>query len=142
VSEQLTFPGMPGPAAPVSPRKESAAERLTRRQREGIPYGVHPLTYALDGTLHIHPQAAADGRTCGNCSFREVINQGTERNYPKCLSEEPPFGRRIMSGVSRLTRGSASDVRKWWPGCRDHEFGDPALGPDAARSGPATAYNQ
>jgi len=142
VNEQLVFLGMPEPVAPASTGGISADRRRTQRQRLLIPLGLHPLTQSLDGALRIHPDAAADGRTCGNCRFRQVVNMGTQSSYPKCCAERPPYSRTRDYGIKlpRISRGAGTDVRKWWPGCRDHEFGDNALSPDAARSGPAAAY--
>lgn len=141
MSQQLTLPGMPEPTAPVSHGKVSADAARTARQRAGIPYGAHPLTVSLDGPLRIHPQAADQNRTCGNCRFREIVNLGTQRSYPKCLAERPPYAQtRDLKAPSRVSHGAGTDIRKWWPGCRDHEFGDNDLSPDAARSGPADAY--
>ncbi len=140
--EQLAFPGLAGPlegpAAPPGKPAESADRRRTRRQREAIRNGAHPLAVSLDRPLAIHRQAAADGRTCGTCRFRMVINTGHEAAHPKCLIEKGPFARTMAdSPYPRVSNGAGTDVRRWWPGCTDHEWGDNALSPDAARSGPA-----
>jgi hypothetical protein len=37
----------------------------------------------------------------------------------------------------RVTKGPGSDIRRWWPACEDHTYGDPKLSEDAARSVPA-----
>ena len=102
--------------APVDVTKLSAGRRLTLRQKRDIGVGRHPLTA---GPLHVEP-----GRQCGNCFFRQLI-QHRSRNYPKC-----------WAWPNLVTRGPASDIRAWWPGCTAHEWGDPRLSPDAARSGP------
>jgi hypothetical protein len=141
VSEQLTFDGMAGLTGSPSPSKGSAQQRRTAKQRAGIPYGVHPLTYALDGMLRTHPDAAADGRTCGNCRFRQVVDSGSKRRYPKCTADAGPCSPSLATTTpSRMSHGSGTDVRRWWPGCIDHQFGDNALSQDAARSGPASVY--
>ncbi len=132
---------MPEPSRFPAPRKESADRRRTRRQQEGIAYGAHPLTVALTGPLGIHPDAESSGRKCGNCRFRELIGHHT-RSYPKCTVDRGPFSRTraYPDAPPRYSAGSGTDVRQWWPACPDHEFGDNALSPDAARSGPADAY--
>jgi hypothetical protein len=100
--------------APVPPEKLSAGRRLTLRQKRDVETGRHPLT---GGPLH-----AETGRLCGNCRHR-FMNTYYSRPYPKCA-------------IGPITGGVGTDVRAWWPACRDHEWGDPKLSPDAARSGP------
>jgi len=141
VSEQLTFPGMPEPSRFPAPRKESADRRRTRRQKDAAANGAHPLSVALTGYLGIHPDADLQGRKCGNCRFRELINRGA-RAYPKCTVPRGPFSQTLAypDAPPRFSAGSGTDVRRWWPGCPDHEFGDNMVSPDAARSGPAAAY--
>jgi hypothetical protein len=95
----------------------SADRRRTLRQRAAIARGSHPL---------MGPPLAADpAAKCGNCRFRELF-RWHNRTYPKCTVDD---------GV-HVAHSAASDVRAWWPGCRKHEYGDPKLSPDAARSGP------
>jgi hypothetical protein len=38
-----------------------------------------------------------------------------------------------LEQLPRVAHSASSDVRAWWPGCSDHEFGDPAVSDDAAR---------
>lgn len=116
MSQPALFPDLPDPP-PAEPGL-SAQRRVTLRQRADIAAGRHPLSH---GRL----TADADAR-CGNCRFR-VLEQWHDRKYPKCT---------VRDGA-RIAHSSQSDVRAWWPGCTDHEYGDPALSPDAARSGPA-----
>lgn len=105
--------------------KLSADRRRTLRQKADVARGIHPLTgrRILDD-----PE-----RTCGNCSWRQVLTYHN-RSYPKCLY---PGGRGADDyekfGPPRMSHSAASDVRAWWPGCPDHELGDPRLSPDAAR---------
>ena len=141
------FPGMPGPAeGPAVPGKpdkpwRGADARRTKRQAAVIAQGGHPLGLALFRPLKLHADAAADGRTCGNCRFREVISTGSSRNHPKCVIDRGPFANTGTDcPLPRVSCGAGTDIRKWWPGCVDHEFGDTALSDDAARSGPARAY--
>lgn len=112
-----------------------ADARRTLRQKAVIGQGGHPLG--------LHP-AAADGRTCGNCRFRKAIGTGSSRSHPKCVIEKGP---RSSTGLTncpfpRVSAGPGTDVRKWWPGCTDHEWGDNSLSPDAARSGPASPVTE
>ena len=103
----------------------SADRRRTLRQADDIAAGRHPLTRG-----RMHPDAAsaddrfADGRRCGNCRFRELL-EDRRRTWPKCVRGDGVY----------LTHGAATDVRAWWPACQFHEWGDP-ISPDAARSGP------
>lgn len=90
----------------------------TLRQRADIQRGRHPLT---GSRLNPDPDA-----TCGNCRFRIVYGHHN-RSYPKCT-----YG----DGMPRASHSAASDVRAWWPACRDHEYGDTRLSPDAARCKP------
>lgn len=91
------------------PADESADRRRTRKQRERIATGLHPLAALLPG-LRLHPDAGRpigpeDPRTgpvCGSCAHRLV------GGYPKC-------------GRMRALRSfsAASDCRAWWPGCTE-----------------------
>lgn len=116
---------VPEPAPP----KLSPEKRRTIRQAQALARGQHPVGVALGFTLRLHEQAApvgdrsAPGRRCGNCRYRQLINPGTARPYPKCA----------VNDFARASHSPATDVRAWWPACTDHTYGDPALGPDAAR---------
>ncbi|GII88239.1 hypothetical protein Ssi03_62290 [Sphaerisporangium siamense] len=117
---------LPEGADPVPrPAKESPTVRRTKRQAALLAVGSHPLSAVLSRRLPLHPEAApvgddrqAEGRRCGNCAFRQALHSGA-RSYPKCLagwqegSRHPP---------PRATHSEASDVRAWWPACRDHEW--------------------
>lgn len=115
----------PVPVPPAGP-KDSPGVRRTRGQAELLARGVHPLT-----GQGLHEQAApaddrdALGRRCGNCRFRRVLDYHA-RAYPKCL-----FGA-TEDYAPRVAHSDASDARRWWPGCRDHEPGDPRV-PDGMR---------
>lgn len=114
------FPDLaPVPVPDAEPvEKLSADRRRTLRQRADIQRGRHPLT---GSRLNPDPDA-----TCGNCRFRIVYGHHN-RSYPKCT-----YG----DGMPRASHSAASDVRAWWPACRDHEYGDTRLSPDAARCKP------
>jgi hypothetical protein len=116
MSQPALFPDLPDPPAPEPGL--SAGQRLTLRQRADVAVGRHPLT---------HGRLSADSAArCGNCRFR-VLERWHDRTYPKCAARDG----------ARIAHSAQSDVRAWWPGCTDHEYGDPKLSPDAARSGPA-----
>lgn len=107
----------------------SADRRRTQRQAGLIAIGIHPLT-----KQQIHPLASrhrdadspkSDPFTCGSCYFRQVLDYHN-RAYPKCVKAQ-----------HFVTHGASTDVRAWWPACRDYSPGDSALSPDAARSIPS-----
>lgn len=118
---------------PPPPDERSAGQRRTARQRADAARGLNPLIRLFAG-MFPHPDApqvaspedrATPGPRCGSCRFRELVSWHS-RSYPKCT-----FG----EGV-RMSHSDATDVRGWWPACRDYELGDPALGPDAMRHAP------
>jgi len=88
----------PGPAA-----------RRTRKQRMLISFGVHPLSMPMRKTLFIR----REGQTCGGCRWLEPLDRDVpvSQTVYKCW-----FG-----GGSRVTRGGATTVRKWWPACINFE---------------------
>jgi hypothetical protein len=123
VSEAL-FDGYE-PAEAVPAPKVSAGRRLTMRQAEAIAAGRHPLT---GGPLHElasrHRDATSpksDPFTCGSCWFREVMPYHN-KSYAKCWQADS----------KRVTHSAATDVRAWWPACRNYSPSD-NLSPDAAR---------
>jgi hypothetical protein len=91
-------------------------EREQRRQQQA---GYHPLSgQGRPGTaiervgLRLHPDArsgAPGAPTCGTCRWRQAVNMGSSRDYPKCRKDWP----------ARYTRGPGTDVRASWPGCVD-----------------------
>lgn len=102
----------PAPAAVVDVPKLSADALRTRRQREDIAAGRHPLT---GGTLNTQaPNDAANaqavGLRCGSCVHR-VLSNHHGKSWPKCNA----------FGAAYLTHGAATDVRGWWPACGRHE---------------------
>lgn len=103
---------IPPPPAPEA--KESPGVRRTKRQAAALKAGRHPLTgFGLHAEAAPHDDRDAEGRRCGNCVHRELVNPGGRRRYPKCNYGD---GR-------RMTHSEASDVRAYWPGCRDHVYG-------------------
>lgn len=119
----------------------SADARRTLRQLAALRAGTHPLGMyprILPGHLPLHPDApAADDRDatgprCGNCRWRRNLTHH-DSTHPKCTHPGTRGADEYeQHGGPRMTHGAASDVRAWWPGCRDWEPGDPAL-PDAMR---------
>lgn len=110
---------------PEPVEKLSADRRRTLRQRADVERGVHPLT-----GRRIHED---ETRKCGNCSWRQLLDYH-RRAYPKCMfpgAASADVYERF--GPPRVSHSAASDVRAWWPGCRDHEWGDPKVSADAAR---------
>jgi hypothetical protein len=125
-----------GVAAATDHATLSADRRRTQRQLDILGRGLHPLTAALRAYIPLHKQAApsedrtAPGRRCGTCWYRHVFTHPENgKPYPKCLADD---------GV-RVTHGAGTDVRRWWPACTDHSFGDPTLSDDAARYVPPEA---
>jgi hypothetical protein len=112
----------------------SADRRRTVRQAQALAAGRHPLTgYAL------HPEAApvddrkAPGRRCGNCWHRTAA-EWHDRTHLKCGWTGPMGADEVTATAPpRVTHGAASDLRNWWPGCGEHEWGETQLSPDAAR---------
>lgn len=106
-------------AAPQPPPAgESAGQRLTRKQRERIELGHHPLANLVPG-LRLHPEVRDwqtitefTGPTCGGCAHRRP------GRFPKC-TRLPDF---------TDTHSAASDCRAWWPACADHALTPPTTG--------------
>jgi hypothetical protein len=115
----------------LTPEKISADRRRTLRQHADVERGRHPLT---GSRLIDDPEAQ-----CGNCRFRELLAYHN-RAYAKCVWIPASTDASDLEGPrflpTRISHSSASDVRAWWPGCTDHEWGDPKLSPDAARCRP------
>lgn len=130
----------PTPAPEPEP-KLSADRRRTQLQAQRLAVGIHPLSGVLGRHLPLHLGAApaddadAAGRRCGSCRFRQLVAMGPSvKRWPKCMHPGSLSADQFERlGPPRASRSVASDVRAWWPACRDHDYGDPALGPDAAR---------
>lgn len=120
-----------GPAERLSPDR-----RRTLRQRTLIAQGRHPM----GGRLHIEAAPGddlkAEGRRCGNCWYRRLVDWNC-RTYPKCfLGVRNPTDSDPYPIQDRIAHSAATDVRAWWPGCTEHTYGDPKLSEDAARHVP------
>ncbi|MCO1574996.1 hypothetical protein M8C13_04385 [Crossiella sp. SN42] len=126
---------------PVPTEALSGDRRRTQRQAAALAGGAHPLSAAFARHIRLHAEAApaddraAPGRRCGNCRFRQVLRYHA-RSYPKCVLGQESTSPGVLP--PRITHGGGTDVRAWWPACIDHEHGDPALSPDAARYVPHT----
>lgn len=111
---------------PEEARRQVESEPLTRGERRAqlvarrIAARIHPL-----GNLTLHADAATerdgDGLRCGTCRHRETLEHHN-RKYPKCT-----YGNGI-----RVSGCESSDIRAWWPACRDYEAREEASG-DASR---------
>ncbi|MGI5223575.1 hypothetical protein [Actinoallomurus sp. CA-142502] len=109
---------------PEPTEKLSADRRRTLRQADALTRRRHPLELALGFPLGLHPAAAADDRTapglrCGTCGFRQVLTHNDGR-FPKCLFAVTD------KTAPRVTRGAGTDVRAWWPACRDYQAAEEA----------------
>jgi hypothetical protein len=136
----VLFDVTPIPAEP--PPEESAGVRRTKRQAALLAGRRHPLSSPLGISLWLHAEAApaddkdAPGRRCGNCRWRQSM-RGGNRSYAKCFAPGLVSAETYeRCGPPRASHSEATDIRAWWPACKDHEYGDPALSPDAARCVP------
>ena len=144
MSESVLFEGYDDP--PPLPSAEpglSADRRRTLRQTEQIRAGIHPLTGRPLHEFGDRFARATDAKDlafrCGSCIFRSVFKYH-DRSYPKCTwtgslgaDDVERWGINVLPQVSH---GAATDVRAWWPACRNYSAGDTSLSPDAARSIP------
>jgi hypothetical protein len=133
------FDMTPTPVPEQAVERVSPDRRRTERQRAAVDRGAHPLALVVMSVSR-HPDTkggvyqAGDERgrdlTCGSCTHREPVGGG-RRSYPKCL-----FGGQFQ----RVTSGAGSDVRAWWPACRDYQpapgAGDVRLRLDVRTEGP------
>lgn len=113
MSDDTLFEGF-DPPTELAPDDMSAGQRLTRRQQQDVSNGVHPLTHGP-----LHPEASTmrsstsgskDPFTCGTCVHRVHQHGGGGGDYPKCDA----------LGPKALTHSAATDVRAWWPACREY----------------------
>jgi hypothetical protein len=104
--DQMWYVGLDGVT-----RQVSAGRRRTLRQRAAVAAGVHPLALLFPG-IRVNSDPA---RRCGNCVHRQRFRH-RNRAYPKCT-----VGGITDGPGGRMSHGSATDVRAWWPGCEQHE---------------------
>lgn len=100
------------PAAAAPAQRLSADRRRTKRQKDAIANGVHPIT-------RLRLTQDADAR-CGNCALRIQFGHNS-KTYAKCTLGAPQSDPHNGPYVSR---SASTDVRSWWPGC---EKWQPAL---------------
>lgn len=102
---------------PPEPENLTPTEKFHRRIATRIATGLHPLGKAIP----LHADAARErggpGLKCGDCRYRENLRHH-DKSYPKCrlplmVGERPTY--------PRDTHSDASDVRAWWPACRDFQ---------------------
>lgn len=115
MGEDCLFDIQPTPVA----EPMSADRRRTVRQKQTIDAGGHPLGNVING-IRRHPDTkgktyGSDGPkdrslTCGTCIHRVLMGYHTA-DYPKC----------DVGGGIRMSHGTGTDVRAWWPACTDHE---------------------
>jgi hypothetical protein len=134
VTDDGLFPEPPR-TMPAPAEKLTAGEKMRRRQATRILRGYHPL----GEPLRLHPDACRDpddrtgpGPRCGACRWRQIA--GGNRGFPKCFHGEqqipiPPEQRHPHGATHRIltprvTHSETSDVRAWWPACRDFEPAD------------------
>lgn len=148
--ELFSVPSRPTLAAPAAdpPPKLSADRRRTQRQQQFIDAGHHPLLAAMGfKSSRLHPLADETASrtdrkglpyTCGSCRFR-VLVEYHNKSWPKCMAEHwntvqdaAEVETRTLDQSARISHGGATDVRAWWPACRDYEAGG-QVGPDASR---------
>jgi hypothetical protein len=136
------FAGYEPPAADPDYSHLSPDARRTKRQADAIAIGRHPLT---GGPIHElasrHRNASSpknDPFTCGSCLFR-AVRKYHDKTYPKCIAPGQQSAEQYeQHGPPRVSHGAASDVRAWWPACRDYSPGD-RISDDAARYVPGDA---
>lgn len=105
----------PAVEPPPKPKPKPDARRR-ERQAACLARGQHPLAAALRYPLPLHADAApvddrdAPGLRCSGCRFRELIHWHNS-TYPKCSYDD----------WSQATHGPGTDIRRWWPACRNYE---------------------
>lgn len=132
------FPADPYTAATAPGEPVSADRRRTLRIAASIGHGVHPLALARPG-VRLHPDAdpghtASPENTadrplrCGTCRWREQLNAGGARDYPKCAwrpaTDQPDDRGRHRGMPPRYSASASTDVRAWWPACTDWQPGE------------------
>lgn len=111
----LPADAVPEPAVPLG--------RGPRRQKlisTRIAAGVHPLGRGIP--LHSDAPRTTDrttpGLRCGTCRWRVNTSGSSGRTWPKCRL---PMRLGDRTVYPRDTGCEATDVRAWWPACRDHQ---------------------
>jgi hypothetical protein len=118
MSDEPVLFEVPDDAWVLPPPKEelTRGEKRKRLVAGRIATGVHPL----GRPVLLHPESSRDpedrsGPRCGGCVFRQLVGHH-DKTYPKCWYpsvEEYPH--------PRDTGCESSDIRAWWPACRDYQ---------------------
>lgn len=105
---------------PPEPENLTPTERFHRRIAARIATGIHPL----GKDIRLHADAARErggtGLTCGGCRFRENLRHHN-KSYPKCRM---PLRVGERTWYPRDTHSDSSDVRAWWPACKDFQLNE------------------
>lgn len=113
VSEPGLFDA-PTPIAPPITETMRPGEKRRARFEQVVANGRHPFSAIFKMPLALHPDAprtldlTAPGPRCGDCLHRQPVGNGG-RSYPKCTVGK------------RSSHSDATDVRRYWPACRDYE---------------------
>jgi hypothetical protein len=114
---------MPGPLPGEAIRGQWIDKGVTGRAVVRIALGIHPLECVATG-LKLHPDAVRDpddrttGPRCGGCLYATPAGWHNRR-YRKCSIGMPPGG--TLDDAPRAAHSEASDLRMWWPACRDYQ---------------------
>lgn len=103
---------------PPEPENLTRGEKRKRLVAKRIANGEHPL----GRPVYLHPDASREGTffdgqgpRCGGCKFRVIVEHNT-RSYPKCwYPDVDSYPHPRDSGCE------SSDIRRWWPACRQYE---------------------
>jgi hypothetical protein len=98
-------PGFVKAEPKVPEPKLSADRRRTKRQKDMLANGVHPITR--------QPLSTVEGATCGTCALRHQFGH-RNKTYAKCTLGAPDSQPQLGPHV---TRSASSDVRAWWTAC-------------------------
>jgi len=112
---------------PPEPPALTRGERRRRLVATRIATGVHPL----GRPVMLHPQSSRDpedhvtGPRCGGCIYRQLVKYHDlkyhDRTRPKCWYPGRGGGVADDYPHPRDTNCESSDIRKWWPACREFE---------------------
>lgn len=98
----------------------SCGARRTRRQAQALDQGWHPLSLLPGVILRLSPAAPppgdrkAPGPRCGGCQFAVRNAWG----YIKCTrGRTGETGTKSRRAGPFESRGDATTIRAWWPGC-------------------------
>jgi hypothetical protein len=125
---EIVFPKAQPAEKPEKPEKLSADRRRTKRQKDMLANGIHPVT-----RLKLTETA---GATCGNCALRMQFGHRS-KTYAKCTLGAPEG--QPHKGP-HVTNSAATDCRAWWGGCSEwqpknanpHDLSTPVENPAGA----------